>query len=273
LAVPIKRKVLPKLPSYEKLVRDAVRAYAQSNSGDMDAILARLRRAAEAQFKPMEDVGKDVHKYYGALYKRTTAKPAGPRNVPRYTRSNLSIAAQEEVHKKVISSIALIRLNREEAVAITQRRLAGWLSSIPPDGEVPKNEIPQIAKALKQLPYVERRVIIDQGHKLVSSIEDVVNRESGAIAGIWHSHVHQAGYDFRPTHAARDKKIYLLRGCWADIEGLVKPIYGYTDEMTMPAEEVNCRCYYQYVFSLKDLPPEMLTQKAKDMLAGAHAAA
>jgi hypothetical protein len=42
---------------------------------------------------------------------------------------------------------------------------------------------------------------------------------------------------------------------------------GYTDQITQPAEEVNCRCYYEYIYNLADLPDEMLTEKGRKDLA------
>ncbi len=272
----------------------------------MADVTTRLKRAAEHSFKPLETVASDLRSYYSSLYRRVmiknkeqfqasapiriTKKAAdqiikkyekqpnflrlpvpvkqAPLNVGRYTRANLTIEAQEELQKKIISSIELIKLNREVAVAKTMQRLAGWVSSVPPEGtEIKANkEALEITKALKQLPHQERRVIIDQGHKLVSSLEDVVSRGSGAIAAMWHSHVHQAGYNYRHSHAEMDEKVYIIKDAWADKEGMVKALHGYTTDHEMPAELINCRCYYSYLFNLKDLPLDMLTKKAQTLL-------
>lgn len=261
--------------TYTQTVRQAVQDVAQPgdqvNPSSIAETAERLRRAASGSFKPMEQVSQEVRDYYTSLYNRVANKRTTKPIVARYTRAALSRAAREELQKKIESSVALIKLNREVAVAETMRRFVGWASSVPPDGAATAGETKRIVKSLKQLPYIERRVIIDQGHKLVASLENVVSVEAGAIAAIWHSHAHQAGYDFRVEHAAREGKIYLIRDSWADKQGLVKPINGYTDDQEMPASLVNCRCTYQYLFNLKDLPSAMLTQKAKDILAGKRA--
>ncbi len=72
-----------------------------------------------------------------------------------------------------------------------------------------------IAKPIRQLRYEERRVSIDQGHKLVSSINAVIAEQTQAIAMMWRSHWRQAGYDYRPDHKERDKRFYVVRGSWA----------------------------------------------------------
>ena len=38
---------------------------------------------------------------------------------------------------------------------------------------------------------------------------------------------------------------------------------GYTDDMTQPAQEPYCRCWFRYINGLRQLPPEMLTEKGK----------
>jgi hypothetical protein len=121
-----------------------------------------------------------------------------------------------------------------------------------------------VRKSLAQLPFEQRRVLIDQGHKLTSSINDVVARDGGAIAAIWHSHWRQQNYNYRPDHRDRDLRTYLVRGSWAQKGGLVVPgDPGYTDDITQPAEEPFCRCYWQYLYSLRQLPIEMLTKKGQ----------
>ena len=63
---------------------------------------------------------------------------------------------------------------------------------------------------------------------------------------------------------ARDGHTYLVRGSWADKAGYVKGTY--TDEITHPTEEINCRCGYVFVYALRDVPASMLTAKGKEML-------
>jgi hypothetical protein len=41
----------------------------------------------------------------------------------------------------------------------------------------------------------------------------------------------------------------------------------YTDEIEMVGEFVYCSCSYQYVYALRDLPPDMVTAKGRETLA------
>jgi hypothetical protein len=150
------------------------------------------------------------------------------------------------------------------------RRFAGWATSIPLGGTRVTQRAEanrQMRKAFTSLPFVERRVIVDQGHKLTASIHDIVATDGGAIAGIWHSHWREIGYDYREDHKGRDRLVYVIRNNWAMKRGLMR-LAGreYIDQITQPAEEVYCRCYYEYLYTLRDLPDDMLTTKGCEEL-------
>lgn len=192
--------------------------------------------------------------------------------VSRFTLINLKPKLHTLLQNRILMSANLIKLNRAESIASTLRRFSGWASSIPIGGvEVAKrNEIKgKIKKSLGSLSYEERRVIIDQSHKLTASINEIIAVDGGAIAAKWHSHWRQAGYNYRKDHKERDGHIYLFRDSWARDRGFVKPsAVGYYDDITKVGEEVYCRCYAQYIYSLRSLPADMLTEKGKRSLNG-----
>jgi hypothetical protein len=72
-----------------------------------------------------------------------------------------------------------------------------------------------IQKAAEKVDYEARRVMIDQNHKLIANIDNVIATSNNAIAAIWHSHWRRPGYDFREDHKERDQLYYLIRGNWA----------------------------------------------------------
>ncbi len=130
----------------------------------------------------------------------------------------------------------------------------------------------RIAKPLRSLDFEGRRVAIDQGHKLAANVKRTVAEGEGAIAARWKSHgAHDASYDARPEHKAMDGDVMLIRGSWAQNAGLVKPgPEGYTDDHEQPAELPFCRCQYEYIFTLRKLPEELLTAKGKEALSSAR---
>ena len=180
----------------------------------------------------------------------------------------------EELQRRIAASVSLIRLDRPQAIAKTLQRFQGWATSIPKGGNDTTKKVEErknIKKSLAQLPYVERRVIIDQSAKLFSAIDTTVAINGGAIGAFWQSHKHQLGYNGRPEHNKRDGQFFFVPDSWAMKAGyLRRGAYDYSDSVEQPGEFVFCRCGWQYVFSLRSVPNNALTKKGEEALAEAR---
>lgn len=231
----------------------------------------RIRQAAQDELISEADLQERLRQSLGVIYTRLVDQGAILRQQPgvsRYTLERVRPELRLELNRRILANASLIRLNREEAINTTLSRFAGWATSVPPGGAPPgerRDTTTTLRKELKQLAFRDRRVAIDQGHKLTAAISDVVARGSGAIALVWHQHYTRFP---RETHTKRDGNIYLLRDSWAREQGLVKPGKdGFLDDITQPGFEVSCRCTGTYITNPGKLPEDMLTQKGKDELA------
>lgn len=240
---------------------------------------ARLQEAARLSLRPVEQVAADLKRALGAKYAalvdRAGMLKAHP-GVGRFTFERVKPALRSQLDRRLMAAMDLIKLNRDEMMARQARRWTGWASSLPRGGpaEADRRKLrEEIRKPLTSLPFEERRVFIDQGHKLVAAVHDTLAVDGGAIAARWRA-VHTPGYDHRPTHLAMDGHVMLIRGSWADLAGLVRPIRGdaagYTDEWVQPGEEVFCRCSYVYLYAMRELPEVMLTAEGARRLAKAR---
>lgn len=236
--------------------------------------LEKIERAIARSIVPLETLDANLRKLLTAVFARATRPDKLMRlhrGVSRYTLDQVQPKLWAELDRRILASADLIRLRREEAISETLRRFAGWSTSIPAGGSDVANRAKfrkDVRKGIAGLPFVERRVVIDQGHKLSAAVSNIVAVDGGAIAGIFRSHWREIGYDYRPSHKERDGKVYLLRDSWAHKAGYVKLSgHQYTDEITQPAEEPFCRCYYTYLYTLSDLPSEMLTEKGREKFA------
>ncbi|PRH37756.1 hypothetical protein [Burkholderia gladioli] len=261
--------------TFHDVLTEAIQDIAEhgyDDPGRLQEWLRRLRFAAMADIPTDSELRSRMQQAMDAVFHRTLSKTSTLRyhpGVPRFTIERISPSLRPELDRRVRASVDLIKLNRDRAIEQSLQRLAGWVSSVPAGGSrvVERAEVKeQIAKPIRQIKYEERRVSIDQGHKLVSSINAVIADQTQAIAMMWRSHWRQSGYDYRPDHKERDKLFYALRGSWAMQQGLINKGAGYLDEITQPAEEPFCRCYGVYVNNLRDLPPEMLTEKGRRAL-------
>lgn len=238
---------------------------------------AAIRAAALRTLISEQQLEEQLNRFFGATYKKLITDGQILKHHPgvsRGTLENVKPRLRAELDRRRVAAAALIRNDREKMIDDTNRRFTGWASSIPPGGSraVDRTDVKaSVRKSLAALPFNERRVHIDQGHKFVANLNNIIAVDSGAIAGIWHSHFRQINYNYREDHKERDDVFYLVRGNWAinkkfiHVAGLL-----YTDEITMPGEEVYCRCFYQYLYSLQDIPDEYLTQLGRDALAAAR---
>lgn len=259
--------------SFQKVIQQAIadiEAHGFDSQARIDGWMERIEMAIRAAMMPESEVQALLSRSLGAIYTRMIERGGAlkiHKGVSRFTVNMLQPKLRAELDRRIMASAQLIKLNKQQAIAKTLQRFSGWATSIPAGGskQVDKPEVKDdLKKALRSLPYEERRVAIDQGHKLIAAVHDVIAVEAGAIAAAWHSNFRQPGYDARPDHKERDGHVYMLRGNWALEKGLVKPgPAGYSDAITQPAEEPFCRCQYEYIYSLRNLPIEMLTAKGR----------
>jgi len=232
--------------------------------------LVRIRTAARESMVPEYRMQEALQNALRGVYDRLVTKGGIARfhpGVSKYTIEKLAPQLRAQLNQRIMTSAQLIKMNRATAIEKTLQRFAGWASSVPAGGTkaVDKPDTKNnVRKALASLPFEERRVLVDQGHKLTASINEVVAEGGGAIAAVWNSHWRQLNYNYREDHRERDQHVYLIKGSWAQNAGLVKPGKdGYTTDITKPGEEVFCRCYYSYLYTLNKIPDEMLTAKGK----------
>lgn len=268
---------------FDDVLREAMRHYAEHGFNDAEVLaqwMARLEAAMRAEMVPEWRMEERLREALGSIYKREVDKGAALKRHPgvqRYVLEQVKPELRNELTRRIAANAALIKLNRKQEVDATLRRFMGWASSVPAGGSNVvdvREERKKIRKGFASLSFRERRVLIDQGHKLQSAVSSIVAQGGGAIAAVWHSHYHQANYDYRVDHKDREieskTKPYLVRGSWAMERGYIdKAGATYTDEIEQPGEFVFCRCSYRYLYNLRNLPASMLTAKGREALAEA----
>lgn len=235
--------------------------------------LTLLRNAAERDLGPAWMIDVKIRADMQGLLERFVDGTKLPQFVPgvgRFTKEMVKPKLYAELDRRILAAADLIKVNRQEAIEKTLRRFAGWATSIPPGGDATiskRDTKTMLRKELVDYRYHQRLVANDQGHKLIANVANLVAVEAGAIAGTWHSHgATDKHYDARKDHMARNGKTYIIRGSWAAREGLVKPVNGYTNQITAPGQEVNCRCWMSYVLSPRRLPDEYLTKLGQEWI-------
>lgn len=261
---------------FRDLLREAIRHFADrgyASQEELNEWLDRLSAAAERDMPHNSEQREKIRREFETIFRRITSEGGMSKRIPGVSRYTIDMVMPElraELDRRILAASDLIVLNKKAQVQKTLQRFNGWSTSIPKGGltDIDKRKaFRDIGKSASQVKFEERRVAIDQGHKLMANVTDIVARQDGAIAMIWHSHWRQPGYDYRVDHKERDQRVYLLKDSWAKKQGLVKPgKVGYLEDITQPGQEPFCRCFGQYLTSLARIPDDMLTAKGRKAL-------
>ncbi|EJZ8383009.1 hypothetical protein ACP5F4_000455 [Klebsiella oxytoca] len=276
------------MKTFTRTVREAVKFFLRNgytSRQELEQWQSIIRQAAESETDDdyMSMVSDRLRKAYDLQVSKAGALERH-KGLSRFTLNYMEPKLRSELDRRILASADLIKLNRTAAINKTVQRFSGWATSIPVQDYVGGGlsassrsgivaNAQHIQKSAEQVDYEARRVMIDQSHKLIANIDNIIATGNNAIAAEWHSHWRQPGYDYREDHKERDKLIYLIRGNWAQKNGYVKAgRAGYLDEITQPGEEVFCRCYVTYLYNLRSIPEDMLTQKGRKFLESMKAA-
>ena len=212
------------MPSFQEVLNAAISDIAEHGFDSIERIdgwKRKLEQAANESLISAVSMEQKLRDGLAKVYKQAIEKGGIFKyhpGVERFTIERIKPQLRSELDRRIMASASLIKINRQQAIAKTLQRFEGWSTSIPPGGvsaEKRSKVKAETRKSLKQLPFEERRVLIDQGHKLISSISDIIASDGGAIAGRWRSNYRQPGYDYREDHKDRDDHVYLIRDSWA----------------------------------------------------------
>ena len=272
---------------FRQVLADAVAEISASGYTSPERIqfwVEALRRAAEYDLGSETTVDRETRAKMEAAFKRLLDGNKITELVPGVSRFNLSMlrpSLRAELDRRIVASADLIKLHRREAIEKTLSRFSGWSTSIPAggDGTIDKREVrSSVGKSVAQLKFEARRVSVDQGHKLIANISEIVAMDGGAIAGIWHDHgEHDSSYNARKEHLERSKpgnNLFLVRDSWAIRDGLIRRgSRPYMDEIERPGQLTYCRCYYVFLTSPRRLPDDVLTARGHEWVSAGRVAA
>jgi len=151
--------------------------------------------------------------------------------------------------------------DREGVIASVLDRFAAWITARPVARRAPA--IPShLPAAFICEPAAERRrqVMLHMGLRFSGVLSELQALAGGAIAIVWHAGPDEE-YDYEPPHPARNGQVYAVRDSWALSKGLMQPSRaGFYDPHDAPGAAHYCRCHGQWLYGLRQLPPDMLTE-------------
>lgn len=147
--------------------------------------------------------------------------------------------------------------------------LASFLVAVPVGGTTDKaikSQITEIKRGFRSLCDWDRLFCVYKRTSLVAAVEEIFALERQPIAAIWHYNTVDEDSDApRNDHRRLDRHIYAVRGNWAIKGGLMRVgQFGYVDDISMPPQqEIGCTCEYEWLYSIRELPGDMLTDEGR----------
>ena len=252
--------------AFLKLLREAAKHFTQhgyTSQADINHWRVRLLTAAEQHLDP-EDAHRRIGRtlsnaFYRAIGAGRIAKKHG--GVHRWSIERLEPKLKDELQRRIFASQELVEGDKRIALERIQNRFLGLATAGANPGEA-QAAASAIGKAARDAKASARMVAVDQTKKMVTAMDEVIAEDGGSIGGVWNA-MWDIERKHRPEHAARHGKFYVRRASWADSQGLLKHPNGYMDQEDMPGTLINCRCEYDYIYDLADVPDEFLTVKGR----------
>lgn len=260
-----------------------------ANPKSVDRLLATFRNLSRQEIdKFIKKLEPNLRREMRTIYKkwlRGGYKKYFPYLKP-YRLEELKPKFRKELDDKVVNSLSLIKTQEHEFMSAIENRFRNWatISSEQLRGRTQEEKNKMIRE---QIGYASTKhqqfVITDQTRKLIGSLNELTAKEAGAIAGIWHNQrdkrvVGNPNGKYKPTsihenHWAREGKLYILRDSWAVKRGYLEPKnkITYAEDISdgMPSIPIGCRCYFEYIFNLDEIPQkfqEIITESGEKFM-------
>lgn len=101
-----------------------------------------------------------------------------------------------------------------------------------------------------------------------SAISNELSINSDAIGAQWNYNVQDEQMDYPNfEHVNYDKKVYIIRGCWADRKGFFSPDVTYLDEVSSKFLDLGCSCFLTFLYNIGDIPDSLLSETGRQKYA------
>ncbi len=216
---------------------------------------------ADESFKARQK--KDVRAFF-QMHQKRYLKPINMKKV----HSDLNITLypdefQSELLARLAITDSLIEALRDRTIDDMTRQFIGWASSVVP-GTKNKNSADVLKRInVNNISDHEIRIVYDQKDKMLESMGFYIAKKYGAICGVWHSLWRVPGYNYRADHKEKDLRYYFFREAAPVRAGFIRHGVSYVDDEVLPGSEINCKCHYSYLYDIRSIPAEYLSNFGK----------
>lgn len=216
-------------------------------------------------------IRKIFNKKYHSFLKNDFAKRH--KNINVFSKSDINAKFRQILEKRILHSLNAIKIKDERLLLELQQRFINFISD---DKEKTMHNLQENLKANEMLKHSKnyvRNVLREQTSKMNDDIDYTCGMINGAIGLIWHTQddikvvgnpngLYPKGNELHNNHYKRNNVFFALKDSYATKQKLLNAeIFENLQDIKNIKRAINCRCYYEYIYDLRDVEKQYLTQK------------
>lgn len=246
--------------------------YKNINENSFNFINEELKSEIEKEFKPTKKPMNMLNEKYSGYFKKEFLERN--KGLDSYSYNDLLPELQQQLQNCVNDSLALIKYRNEQEKIEVEKRFRNFIKNdLNEDTDLNDlKEALKIEETKEKLDKHTLNIIIDQETKMVNNLDRIVALNNGAIGCIWHTMLdirvvgnpnglYPKGTKEHGNHYKRQGVFFAYKSGFAYQQGLLKAKVYEDLEDGGVEKAINCRCFLENIYDLRDVPEEYLSKK------------
>lgn len=189
--------------------------------------------------------------------------------------NDINANVRKLLEKRIITSLNNIKIKDKKLLLEIQNRFINFLVNNDNKNKTLKDlkDNLRVNECLTQSKNYTKNILRDQMHRFNDSIDYTMGTLNGAVGLVWHTQqdkrvvgdptgLYPKGNTLHNNHFKRDGVFFSLKDSIATKNKLVNAeIFETLTDIKECGRPINCRCYYEYIYDLRDVPTQYLTKK------------
>ena len=218
-------------------------------------------------------------KRYTSYFKKDVFKRN--KGITTFSLESLKPSFESALRKSIANSIQLITFRHEQAKKEVERRFFNFINfGLQKDTSL--NDLKSALNINQSKAMNEKHIksiLTDQTHKLNANIDRIIAEKNKAIGCVWHTqedikvvgnpsgkYPKVTDVNMHGNHYKRNNIFYVYPKAWAYQRGLIKGDNYESLKDGGVSSAINCRCYLENIYDLRDVPEGHLTKKGIDYI-------
>lgn len=193
--------------------------------------------------------------------------------ISAYDMRDVSPEFRKILEKRVLNSLNAIKIKDKKLLLELESRFVEFMMNDKDKTIKNLRENLRANETIKQSKNYVRNILRDQATRMNDDIDYTNGMLNGAIGLIWHtqednrvvgnpSGKYPIGNELHNNHYKRNNVFFALKDSYATKKGLLNAsIFEDLEDIKNAGRAINCRCDYEYIYDLRDVPSMYLSKK------------